>query len=271
MVREPDWASEDGDVLLYLGDCLEVLPNLKLSVDAVVVDPPYGITSLEWDRVVDGWPKLTAALLKSSGSMWIFGSLKSLVDLASSLSEWKMAQDVVWEKHNGSNFHADRFKRVHEIVVQYYRGKWSEVYKQPQYTADATKRTVRRKQRPPHMGHIEAGYYESEDGGPRLMRSVIYARSCHGYAVHRTQKPVEIVRPLVDYSCPEDGVVLDPFMGSGTTGVACVNTGRRFVGIEKEPNYFWISVLRISEAIEEETDRKVKELREQIRKNKAAL
>ena len=65
-----------------------------------------------------------------------------------------------------------------------------------------------------HMGHIEAGSYTSEDGGPRLMRSVIEENNCHGCAVHPTQKPVNLLMPLIKYSCPPGGTVLDLFAGS---------------------------------------------------------
>jgi site-specific DNA-methyltransferase (adenine-specific) len=82
------------------------------------------------------------------------------------------------------------------------------------------------------MGHIEAGHYVSQDGGPRLMRSVLAVRSCHGYAEHPTQKPIDLLTPLIEYSCPPGGLVLDPFMGSGSTLVAARQSGRRAIGIE---------------------------------------
>jgi len=76
-------------------------------------------------------------------------------------------------------------------------------------------------------------HYVSYDGGPRLMGSVIYARSCHGYAVNETQKPEAIVMPLVQYSVPKGGLVVDCFAGSGTTLAVARKTGRRAIGIEK--------------------------------------
>ena len=157
----------------------------------------------------------------------------------------------MWEKHNGSGFHADRFKRVHEYAVQFYREgtPWDDVYKKPITTPDATARTVRRKRRPPHMGHIEAGAYESHDGGPRLMTSVIYCPSCHGYAEHETQKPVGILAPLIEYSCPPGGVVLDPTMGVGSTLVAAKSLGRRAVGIEVNERYAEAAVKRLRQEV----------------------
>lgn len=74
--------------------------------------------------------------------------------------------------------------------------------------------------------------YASEDGGPKLMESIIFARSCHGYAVNETQKPEAIVAPLIQYSVPPGGLVVDCFAGSGTTLAVARKTGRRSIGIE---------------------------------------
>jgi site-specific DNA-methyltransferase (adenine-specific) len=122
---------------------------------------------------------------------------------------------------------------VHEVAAHFYRGDWAEVYKSPQFTNDATARTVRRKARPPQWGDIGAASYASDDGGPRLAGSVIYARSCHGTAIHPTQKPEAIIAPLMEYSVPAGGLVLDCFAGSGVVLLAARKTGRRAIGIEK--------------------------------------
>lgn len=166
--------------------------------------------------------------------VWCFGSLRFWLEHGGDFGTegWKYGQEIVWEKHNGSGFHADRFKRVHELALHWYRGPWETLYLDPPTTNDATKRTVRRKRRPRHTGHIEKSAYASEDGGPKLMRSVIYARSEHGRAINPTQKPEKVVLPLVTYSVPPGGLVLDPFMGSGTTLRVAKDTGRRAIGIE---------------------------------------
>lgn len=230
-----------GNATLYYGDCRDVLPTLRNHGDACITDPPYGETSLTWDTRVALWSGLLCCR-----SMWCFGSLRFF--MSERFPNWKHAQEIIWEKHNGSIFHADRFRRVHEIATHFYKGEWADLYKSPVYTADATARTVRRKKRPAHFGHIEASSYESHDGGPRLQRSVIYARSCHGYAEHPTQKPVDIIDPLIRYSVPESGTVIDPFMGSGSTGVACVAIGRKFIGIEINRDYFDIACRRLEDA-----------------------
>lgn len=232
---------------LYLGDCLGVLPTLG-KVDAVVTDPPYGETSLEWDKTVEWLPRAVDVLL-DSGSIWVFGTLRHLMSLEFRSCGLAMSQDVIWEKHNGTNCFTDRFRRVHEQAAQFYKvGKWNSVFKKPLFTNDATAKTVRRKNRPPQWGDIGGSSYESFDGGPKMMRSVMFCRSCHGYAEHPTQKPVDVIVPLIEYSTDTRGTILDPFMGSGTTGVASVRTDRKFIGVEKELKYFDVAIRRIEEA-----------------------
>jgi site-specific DNA-methyltransferase (adenine-specific) len=151
---------------------------------------------------------------------------------------WRFAQDIVWEKHNGSSFHADRFRRVHEHAVQFYKdgAKWAKVFNDVQKTADATARTVRRKQLPPHhLGARGPSIYTSEDGSPRIMRSVIYMRSTHGRAIHGTEKPDALLEILIRTSCPQGGIVADLFAGSGAAAEAAGRAGRGYIGCEINP------------------------------------
>jgi len=238
----PDWN-------IIHGDCIEVMRGMAdNSVDATVVDAPYGDTSLGWDRRVNGWIAEVARVMKPAASIWVFGSMRFLAPLFAEFESagFKYSQDIVWEKQNGTGFHNDRFRRVHEHAVLFYRGAWADVHHDTQYTLDATAKVVRRKTRPTHTGHIEMGRYVSEDGGPRMMRSVLQVRNEHGKAVHPTQKPVDLILPLVRYSTPSGGVVLDPFAGSGSTGVACVQSGRKFIGVELDADYVAIARARIA-------------------------
>lgn len=222
----------------HFGDCRQVMAAWPTAVaDACITDPPYGDTSLEWDRRCEGWMVQVARVLKPAASVWVFGSMRYLATIFNEMEAagFRYAQDIVWEKQNGSGFHADRFRRVHEHAIQFYRGAWSEVYNDPQYTNDATAKTVRRKTRPTHTGHINAAQYVSEDGGPRLQRSVIYIPNEHGRAVHPTQKPLGILAPLVRTSVPPDGLVIEPFAGSLSTGIAARLLGRHFAACEIDP------------------------------------
>ena len=234
---KPYWA--DDRVSLYLGDCREILPALGITADCIVTDAPYESTSLTWDRWPDGWLQAAAAVTRS---MWCFLPLRQFAEPPFRGREfhdagWRLSQDIeaehlVWEKHNGSSFHADRFKRVHEIACHWYRGDWASLYHEVPTTPDATARAVRRKQRPPHTGHIEASSYVSEDGGPRLMRSVLRIPSMHGRAIHRTQKPQGLLAPLIEYACRPGALVVDLFAGSGSTLITARMLGRRSIGIE---------------------------------------
>lgn len=235
---------QDSSVTIHHADCREIMSDLD-TVDAVITDPPYGETSLKWDRFVSGWMDQLPA-----NNLWCFGSLKFFFELCKAeVEDWTPAQDLIWEKHNGSGFHADRFKRVHELVLQFYRGAWGDIYKNPVYSMDSVKRTVRTKRRPTHMGNIDKSPYVSEDGGPRLMRSVIYVRSCHGEAVHPTQKPTGIIAPLIHYSIPPGGTVVDCFMGSGSTLVAAKELGRKSIGIDIDEKNCEIAARRIQQEV----------------------
>lgn len=221
--------------MIVYGDCRVVMKGK--SFDMLICDPPYGDTSLKWDKRVDGWLPIAYSALKKTGSMWVFGSMRFFMLTHGDFRRagFRVTQDIVWEKHNGSNFLADRFRRVHEHAVQFIRkdARWDEVYNDPQVTMDAVARTVtRNKSRPPHLGAHGPSTYESEDGGPKLMRSVIAMRSCHGRAIHPTEKPVELLSILIRTSTPPRGLVGDFFAGSGAGGEAALGAGRTYFGAE---------------------------------------
>lgn len=239
----PYW-SDDG-VSLYLGDCREILPTLGLQADAIVTDPPYAETSLVWDRWPDAWPTLAAA---AAHSMWCFGSMRMFLDRAAEFTTagWKLSQDIVWEKANGTGFATDRFKRVHEIATHWYLGDWGSVHHdtpRDAYTGP-DKHARARTDRGQHLGAIGAQRYD--DDGTRLIRSVQYAPSVRG-GLHPTEKPAPLVEKLVRYACPPGGLVLDLFAGSGSTLDAARQSGRRAVGIEASEKYAEAAAKRLSQ------------------------
>ncbi len=113
---------EENGITLYCCDWRDVISEIS-AVDCIVTDPPYGETSLEWDSAELAWLSAMDRTVARSGSIWSFGSLRYLAMLLNSadMAAWRQSQEIVWEKHNGSGFHADRFKRVHELAVQLYR------------------------------------------------------------------------------------------------------------------------------------------------------
>lgn len=238
---EPYYADES--VVLYHADWRDHLGlAASFGADLICTDPPYGETSLAWDVWPTGWPQLATEL---APAMWCWGSMRMFLEHSSEFAGWRFSQDIIWEKHNGSSFHADRFKRVHELATHWYQGDWADIYHQTPTTPDATPRAVRRKARPAHTGHVEASSYQSFDGGPRLARSVLYARSLHGMAINETEKPTSVLEYLIGYGCPPGGLVLDLFAGSCSTLVAAKLQGKRAVGFEVRESQCEAAALRL--------------------------
>lgn len=243
-MTEPVPFYRDSSVTLYHGRMEDVIPQLDLAgVDCAIADPPYAQTSLTWDRWPPGWP----AVLEAAGirQLWCFGSMRMFLERAEEFDRWAFAQDVVWEKHNGSGFHIDRFRRVHEAACHFYRGPWSDLYHEAPRTMDAVRKRVHRRTKPAHWSKIGEASYASEDGGPRLMGSVIFAKSCHGYAVNETQKPEALLEPFLAYSVPPGGLVLDIFSGSGTVAAVAKRTGKRCISIDIREDQCELAALRL--------------------------
>lgn len=242
-VTAPYWS--DDQVQLYLGDCRDVLPGLGLQADAIVTDCPYGETSLKWDRWVDSWPALAATCTRS---MWAFGSMRMFLEHADEFTNpgWKLSQDVVWEKANGTGFATDRFKRVHEIATHWYRGDWRDIHHDTPRDAynGPDKHARARTDRGQHLGAIGGTRYE--DDGTRMVRSVQFAPSVRG-GLHPTEKPTSLVEKLIRYACPPGGLVVDLFAGSGSTLDAARQLGRRAVGFEGREDYAEAAALRLSQ------------------------
>lgn len=192
----------DDLVTLYHGDCRDLLPRLG-PVDAVVTDPPYSETSLAWDRWPDAWPSLAAAV---TSSMWCFGSMRMFLDRRDEFTDWRLSQDLIWRKPLGTSFHADRFIRVHEHVLHFYRGPWGDVHREvPTVKHLGPDRGTRTRgvDRGAHLGAIgDRGY---TDNGTRLLQSVIDAPNLRQRSLHPTEKPLAVLDPLIQYTTPRGG------------------------------------------------------------------
>ena len=236
----------DEQVTLYHGDCRELLPALGVQADCIVADPPYGETSLPWDRWPHGWLEAAAGVTRS---LWCFGSLRMFLDHAYEFTaaRWKLSQDVIWEKQNGTGFADDRFKRVHESVTHWYRGDWGSIYHQTPRTEVAWRTAANTgRAKPPHTGDI--GNRNWEDDGTRLARTVqrvpnMWRRG----AIHPTEKPVGILTPLIEYGCPVGGLVIDPCFGSSSALDAARQCGRRAIGVEIDERYCEAAARRLSQ------------------------
>jgi site-specific DNA-methyltransferase (adenine-specific) len=215
-----------GTATLYQGDCLEILPTLG-KVDAVVTDPPYderthsrarslknggsdiGI-NFDW---LSNFDHVEAMLQKSSGWVIAFCSLEQLGAYQAAAGDKRWMRAAIWDRPNGT----------------------------PQISGDR-----------PAQGAEGIAVMHSRDTKPKWSGGG--TRGCWRYQINRdkydhpTIKPCALMEKLVSLFSENDQTILDPFMGSGTTGVACMNLGREFIGIELEPKYFDIACERITQA-----------------------
>lgn len=225
-------------ITMITGDCREIMPG-RGPFDMVFADPPYGDTSLKWDKRVENWHLLAAQCLKPTGSLWVFGSLRFFMAEGRRFKQagLRYAQEIVWRKPNGTGLAADRFKRVHELVVQFYRqdAKWGRVYNDVQRAPALTRNESVRMRRPNRLGHMgQTGVVDYHDDGTRIVKSVIEMNSVRG-GLHPTEKPVGLLELLIRTSCPPGGMVGDFFAGSGAVGEAAALTGRAYLGCEIDP------------------------------------
>lgn len=243
-------SSTFGNVTLLNGDCLELMKDIPdKSVDAVICDPPYQATACEWDQalpVARLWEQYDR-ILKPKGNVVLFGSGLFAYRLALS-NERKFRYEMIWKKSKcGSPFTAKYMPlKKHENILVF--GDAASYY-DPQMTDG---KPYHRKWTPNRNNNLKYGIkgVATDNKGTRHPTTVLdfpqkWRRQDQ---IHPTQKPVELMEWLVRSYCPECGLVLDNCMGSGTTGVACVNTGRRFIGIEMDETYFSLASERIKAA-----------------------
>lgn len=236
---------EDESVVLHHGDWRTEIPG-NFRADLILTDPPYGETSLTWDRWPADWPSMAA---RYSDSMWCFGSMRMFLDRRDDFRVWRLSQDVVWRKNRGSGFATDRFARIHEHVTHWYQGDWSRIHHEtPRIPRTGPEKAVTRSGVPTHTGKIGRSSYV--DDGLRLTSSVLDHRNLQGTSpINPTQKPVPILEPLIQYGCPVGGTVLDLFAGSGSTLVAARNLGRKAVGYEMREEQCEATALRLSQGV----------------------
>jgi len=242
----PTWQSDCGTVKLWRGDCLDVLPTLTESaVDIAVTSPPYnmipktsasGIYAEHSHKLNAGYESHADNMNQEEYEEWIRGIIGECVRACKGLvwvnhkckfidkmarhpvrfMPWEIHGEIIWDRGGSLTLNANRYAPCHEVLLAFGTPHyWNRCHD--------TKLTVWRI--PPET---------TVDG-------------------HPCPFPVEIPRRCIESSCPLEGIVLDPFMGSGTTGVACVRTGRSFLGIEKEPKYFEIAKQRILDELTRKT------------------
>ncbi len=239
---------------LYNGDCLDTMDLLieqGVRVDAVICDPPYGTTACKWDSVIPFdamWERLNK-LIKPNGAIVLFGSepFSSALRM-SNIKNYKY--DWIWDKKKGSNFALAKKQpmRHHEYIHMFYKKQSMynpQMLKGKPY--DKTKHTNRKNTN--KITNDKIIKIETKNTGTRYPNTILHfpKKWRQQDQIHPTQKPVALMEYLIKTYTNENELVLDFTMGSGTTGVACKNLNRDFIGIELDKGYYDISVKRIKE------------------------
>lgn len=238
------------DVELILGNCLKVMPKFAdKSIDMILCDLPYGETARnKWDVCLpfDLLWKEYERIIKDDGAIILFANGMFTAELMTSNKKlWRY--NLVWEKTQPTGFlNARRMPlRSHEDICVFYKrlptyNPQKTTGHERKVSSASSKRNCKKS-----TNYGEAGLV-SYDSTERYPRSVLkFSKDIQHAALHPTQKPVALLEWLIRSYTNEDDTVLDNCMGSGSTGVACLNTRRRFIGIENDKDYFDVAVRRI--------------------------
>ena len=244
-----------GSCTLYNGDCLEVMQGLisdGVKVDAVITDPPYGTTACKWDSVIpfDKMWDCIKGLRNDNTPIALFGSepFSSALRM-SNIKEYKY--DWVWEKNLKTDPLNAKIKPMggHEIISVFASKKHT-------YNPQKRQRTIEQKSgnkkntKTSVYGGLKEDYINNQSDliNPDTILKFNCVHNSSG-KLHPTQKPLALIEYLIRTYTNEGDLVLDFTMGSGTTGVACINTNRKFIGIEIDKGYFDIACERMEKAL----------------------
>jgi len=237
-------------IKLWHGDCLELMKQIPNgSIDAVITDPPYGTTACKWDSVIPFepmWAELKR-IIKPNGAIVLFGNQPFTSSLI--MSNPKMFKyEWIWQKTQATG-HLNSKKmpmKSHEQILVFYNQQCTYNY---QKTFDhkpmnsGTKRSTLKNNVYGEMKNDNIKFGGNTDRYPRTV--INFAKDIQNNYLHPTQKPITLMEYLVKTYTNENETVLDFTMGSGTTGVACKNLNRNFIGIELDESYFNIAKNRI--------------------------
>jgi site-specific DNA-methyltransferase (adenine-specific) len=260
---------------LRCGDCLELMKDIPdKSIDMILCDLPYGTTDCSWDEIIPFEPlwEQYNRIIKDNGTIVLFGSQPFTSSLImSNIKNFKY--EWIWEKQKASNFMSAKYQplKYHENICvfsksthNYYPQKYKvlefeeikqmndkelkQVFETRDYDrfgkVDRRKTINNPKTNKEHIGN-EIIRIRNADDGYRYPKSVLKINKEINTNLHPTQKPVALLEYLIKTYTNENESVLDNCMGSGSTGVACVNTNRKFIGIELDEHYFEIAKERI--------------------------
>jgi site-specific DNA-methyltransferase (adenine-specific) len=246
---------------LILGDCLEVMKDIHgKSIDMVLCDLPYGTTACKWDVIIPFEPlwEQYKRIIKDNGAIVLTASQPFTSSLV--MSNIKMFKyEWIWEKTMPNNFCQASYQvmKYHENILVFGKGKTI-------FNPIMEDRSKSGKDRLKKSGKVLEGSnsisefmsfkkdkgiyreYDKEKVYPKSVQKIGSVPNCNGIKLHPTQKPVQLFEYLIKTYTNENELVLDNCSGSGTTAIACLNTNRKYICIEKDENYFNISQERIN-------------------------
>lgn len=235
---------------LHNGDCLEVMKTIKdHSVDLILCDLPYGTTTCKWDNVIPFdklWEQYNR-IIKNNGAIVLFGSEPFSSQLRlSNLKNYKY--DLYWKKEKPTNFMQLKRRpgKLTENICVFYNNQCTYNPQMIKHEGKLVKNSPKGKFNSVVSAQLNKRIIPYNDTGYRYPGDILeFRREKLGTTVHPTQKPVPLLEYLIKTFSNEGDLVLDNCMGSGSTGVACKNTNRNFIGIELDKNYFEIAKNRI--------------------------
>jgi site-specific DNA-methyltransferase (adenine-specific) len=234
---------------LLLGDCLEILPTLADNfVDMVLVDLPYGTTACKWDSIIplDKLWEQYNRICKEDGAM-VFTAAQPFTTILAASNLENFRYEWIWEKPQGTNPMNSRVMplKSHENILVFYRKKCA-YNPQMWYSTPYSGFSSNISKIGEVYGSAQSKHRDNPDGS-RYPKTVLKFKQEKG--LHPTQKPVELMEYLIKTYTNPGEVVLDNTMGSGTTGVAAIQTNRKFIGIEMDQTYYEIAKKRIEGAV----------------------
>lgn len=237
------------------GDCLELMKSIPdKSIDMILADLPYGVVDCEWDFILPFnllWDTYKR-IVKNNGCIALFSSQPFTTDLINSNRDM-FKYEIIWEKSNATQFLNSSFRPLqsHENILIFYKDK--PTYNPQMYKINKLSNKTSLNKNGYGNLYSTTKYEVRQTGGKeeRFPRTVLECFSVNSNInVHPTQKPVPLLEYLILTYTNENETILDNTMGSGSTGVACIRTNRKFIGYEKDSNYFSIAERRILEEID---------------------
>ena len=239
---------------LYQGDCLEIMDILiknKVKVDCIICDLPYGTTQSEWDKIIpfdEMWSRVNK-IIHVRSNIVLFGSEPFSSRLRmSNIKNYKY--DIIWDKGRGKDpMNAkNRPMKRHENISIFYKKKGT--YNPQMIKLDKPDVRKNNKVTTSSLWNKNGDIVLNKVYTERYPTSILVcANNNHKDRVHPSQKPIDLLEWLIKTYSNENDLILDFTMGSGSTGVACMNTNRKFIGIEIDEKYFNIAKERIEKAI----------------------